>query len=127
MSDLIKKDGYSFSFNPKACESCGGKCCTGESGYIWINISEIEALAKHLKMTLDDFRQKYLFKESYKYSLKEVKYQDGNFACCFFDNIKKQCSIYEYRPHQCRTFPFWSYFKDNFKEVEKECIGIKKL
>ena len=37
-ASVIKKNGYNFSFNPTACESCAGNCCIGESGYIWINI-----------------------------------------------------------------------------------------
>ena len=127
MSNLIKKNGYNFSFNPTACESCAGNCCIGESGYIWINIVEIEALSKYLGLTLDNFREKYLFKVGYKYSIKEVKLGENSFACCFFDLEKRKCSIYDYRPTQCRTFPFWEYFKNNEKEVYKECPAIKNI
>lgn len=127
MSRLIKKSGYNFSFDPKACESCSGNCCIGESGYIWINIVEIEALAKYLGLTLDSFREKCLFKVGYKYSIKEIELEDNSFACSFFDLEKRRCSIYEYRPMQCRTFPFWEYFKNNEKEVYKECPAIKNI
>ena len=127
MSNLIKKNGYNFSFNPTACESCAGNCCIGESGYIWINILEIEALSKYLGLTLDSFREKYLFKVGYKYSIKEVELPNNSFACCFFDLEKRKCSIYDYRPRQCRTFPFWEYFKNNEKEVYKECPAIKNI
>lgn len=126
MSSLIKKSGYNFSFNSNACNSCAGNCCIGESGYIWINIIEIEALSKHLGLTLDEFREKYLFKVGYKYSIKEVELPNNSFACCFFDLEKRKCSIYDYRPMQCRTFPFWEYFKNNEKEVYKECPAIVK-
>jgi Fe-S-cluster containining protein len=47
-----------------------------------------------------------------------------NYACIFFDLDKKQCSIYEARPKQCRTFPFWEHFKTNIKEVIDECPAI---
>lgn len=127
MSNLIKKNGYNFSFNPTACESCAGNCCIGKSGYIWINIVEIEALSKYLGLTLDSFREKYLFKVGYKYSIKEVELSNNSFACCFFDLEKRKCSIYDYRPTQCRTFPFWEYFKNNEKEVYKECPAIKNI
>ncbi|MFB1032365.1 MAG: YkgJ family cysteine cluster protein, partial [Aliarcobacter cryaerophilus] len=33
----------------------------------------------------------------------------------------------DYRPTQCRTFPFWEYFKNNEKEVYKECPAIKNI
>lgn len=127
MSNLVKKDGYNFAFDSKACESCAGNCCIGESGYIWISKNEIEALAKYLNIDSEILKEKYLFKVGYKYSIKEVKLSENSFACCFFNLERKQCTIYEVRPTQCRTFPFWDYFKINENEVYKECPGIKKI
>lgn len=127
MSSLIKKDGYNFAFNPKACESCAGNCCIGDSGYIWISKNEIDTLAKYLKISIEDLIEKCLYKVGYKYSIKEIKLDKNNFACCFFNLEKKQCMIYEARPIQCRTFPFWDYFKKNENEVYKECPGIIKI
>ena len=127
MSNLIKKNGYNFSFNPTACESCAGNCCIGESGYIWINAQEIQALALHLKISAEDLKIRYLNKIAYKYSIKEVQLASNNYACCFFDLEKRQCSVYDVRPNQCRTFPFWDYFKENEEEVYRECPAIKNL
>ncbi len=126
MSEFIKKDGFDFSFDVKACEVCGGRCCIGESGYIWVNQSEIIALSERLNLKRDEFINKYLSKIGYRYTLKELGF-NGGFRCVFFDIEKKQCSVYEDRPTQCRTFPFWEYFKNNIREVEKECPGIYKL
>lgn len=126
MSEMIKKDGYAFTFNPKACEECGGGCCVGESGYIWVSPTEIEALSKSLKLKTDYFITNYLSKIGYRYSLKELEYNNG-YRCVFFDIEKKMCSVYEDRPNQCRTFPFWDHFKQNIREVEEECPGIYKL
>ena len=50
--ELITKEGFDFSFNPKACEECGGKCCTGESGYIWVNPLEMQKIANFLNISL---------------------------------------------------------------------------
>ena len=127
MSNLIKKEGFNFAFDPSGCNSCSGNCCIGESGYIWINPQEIQALALHLNLSVDDLKSRYLDKVGYKHSIKEVKLGSNNFACCFFNLEKKQCSIYEARPNQCRTFPFWDYFKENEEEVYKECPAIKNL
>ncbi|MDU7070418.1 YkgJ family cysteine cluster protein [Campylobacter ureolyticus] len=123
---MIKKDGFSYCFDEKKCEICKGKCCTGESGYIWINENEIKDLAKYLNLSLDEFKFKYLEKFGVRYSIKESIYKNG-YKCTFFDEKKLNCSIYEHRPKQCRTFPFWEYFKKNYNELEKECIGVKKL
>jgi len=127
LSDLIKKDGFNFAFKASICSICQGNCCIGEKGYIWMNISEIEDLAKYLKISTKELKQRYLFKVKYKYSIKEVKLDDNSFACYFFDLDKKKCSIYEYRPTQCRTFPFWEHFKNNFEEVYQECPAIRDI
>ena len=127
MSNLIKKEGFPYAFEPSGCDTCAGNCCIGESGYIWITIQEINFLAKHLNITLEEVRTRYLNKKGYKYSIKEVKLAEDNYACVFFNLEKKQCTIYEARPIQCRTFPFWDYFKENTEEVYKECPAIRTI
>ncbi len=122
---LLENKDFQYKFDPSICSECEGNCCIGESGYIWINSEEIEKLAKHLNLSQEELRDKYLKKVGYKYSIIEKKIDDNNFACIFFDLEKKQCSIYEYRPTQCRTFPFWDYFKNRINEVQKECPAIK--
>ena len=98
--ELMEQEGYSYKFDPSACEACGGHCCTGESGYIWAKYAEIEKMADFVNLSID------------------------NYACVFFDEEKKRCSIYPVRPLQCRTFPFWEQFKNDEDEVRKECPGI---
>lgn len=120
---MIVKSGFEFSFDESACAACGGKCCTGESGNIFVSHDEIVNISNFLKLSQEEFRKKYLHKVGFKLSLNEVKYQDG-FACVFFDTEQKNCSIYEQRPTQCRTFPFWEYFKTHKEELKKECMGV---
>ena len=127
MNELIKQDGFSYGFNPKACDTCEGNCCIGESGYIWISQSEREVLAKHLKIEVEDLLHNYLKRVGYNYSIIERKLSEDNYACIFFDLEKKQCSVYEARPKQCRTFPFWDYFKNRVNEVKQECPAIKDI
>lgn len=119
-----KVDGFNYSFDPKKCEICGGKCCIGESGYIWVNQDEIKKISEKLKLDLEVFKQEFLIKIKGRYSIKEIPYNDG-FACVFFNTDTKKCKIYDCRPNQCKSFPFWNYFKKNFDELEKECIGVK--
>ena len=117
---IIKKEGFSYKFDSNACKNCEGNCCIGESGYIWVNPKEISEIAKFLNMDIDEFKNKYLIKVGYKYSIKEKPYKNG-FACIFFNN---GCEIYPVRPTQCKTFPFWEYFKNHIEELKKECPGI---
>ena len=123
-SNIVTKDGYDFKFAPSACSSCGGKCCTGESGYIWTKYSEIEKMADFLDLTIEEFATIYIKKVKHRYSLIEKRIDIDNYACIFFDNSLKQCKIYPVRPLQCRTFPFWEIYKNEKEEVKKECLGV---
>ena len=123
-ANLLNEDGYSFSFTPSACESCEGACCTGDRGYIWAKYAEIEKMANFLELTIEEFATMYLRKVKWRYSIIEKRLDVDNYACIFFDNNLKRCTIYPVRPQQCRTFPFWETFKNNITEVKKECPGV---
>lgn len=116
---------FDFKFDSFKCEICGGKCCIGESGFIWLTPDEIKNLADFLGINTQKFKEIYTQKIGVRISLKEKEYND-ELACIFFDEIKKNCSVYEARPNQCKSFPFWDYFKDNYEELEKECIGVMR-
>lgn len=120
---MITKEGFNYSFDENACASCGGKCCTGESGNIFVNTSEIKALATLLNLDVELFKSNYLVKKGYKYSIKE-KIVGLSYDCVFYDRKIEGCSVYMARPTQCITFPFWDYFKNNVSELKKECPGI---
>ncbi len=115
---------YSYRFDPSACEACRGKCCRGESGYIWAKYPEIVDMADFLEMSVEDFATMYLRKVKHRYSLTEKQLGDNDDACIFFDETQARCTIYPVRPLQCRTFPFWEQFKSNEQEVRDECPGI---
>jgi Fe-S-cluster containining protein len=120
---IVKKEGYPYAFNSDACSTCQGRCCTGESGYIYVTKAEIFAIAELLDMDVNEFGVKYLFKNGYKYSLKENKIEDS-YECVFYDRESNGCKIYMARPNQCKTFPFWDYFKTHVDELKAECPGI---
>ncbi len=123
MSTIIKKEGFSYAFNQDACVTCTGRCCTGESGYIYVSKEEIFTISDLLKLSVNDFGVKYLFKHGYKYSIKEQVYE-GSYECIFYDRESNGCKIYEARPSQCISFPFWDYFKTRVDELKEECPGI---
>lgn len=120
---IESKEGFEFGFDSSACGSCGGRCCVGESGYIFLTLKEAESIATFLGVGFEDFVLRYVKKVGYRFSLIEKPYEDG-FACVFFDTTKKQCGIYEKRPAQCRSFPFWEGAKEQFAELCALCPGI---
>ena len=97
-------DGLRF-----ACTQCGN-CCTGPPGYVWITDDDIAQLAKHFGLDRERFLERYARKLRGRWSLREHKTKHG-YDCIFLDREsepgKAVCSLYEARPTQCRTWPFW--------------------
>ena len=92
------EDGLRFQ-----CSQCGD-CCTGAPGYVWVNQQEIEQLAADLEYAdVEEFEDKYVRKVGIRKSL--VEFPNGD--CVFFDNQARTCQVYQSRPRQCRTWPFW--------------------
>ena len=120
---FITKEGFDFKFNPQACRACKGNCCNGESGIISVDGKEAERISAFLKIDLSELIGDYLRRDSYKFTIKELKI-DNSYFCVFFDHKTNRCSIYPVRPAQCETFPFWDYFKDNREILTKECPGV---
>jgi uncharacterized protein len=86
-----------------ACTGCGD-CCTGAPGYVWVNKAEIEALAAVLHIAVAEFERRYVRKVGIRKSLLEW----ANGDCVFFHGESRTCEVYEARPRQCRTWPFWT-------------------
>lgn len=120
---MMNKDGFPYAFDPSACAECGGRCCTGESGNIFVSAQEIRALSALLQTDEADFRAAYLEKRGYKFSIKERRV-GPSYDCIFYDREQGGCSVYAARPMQCRTFPFWDYYKRRVRELKNECPGI---
>ena len=104
-------DGLRFS-----CTGCG-HCCRIE-GHVWIDLEEIRAIARHLDLGLQTFARQY--RVGRRFSLLDKPNGD----CIFWED---GCSIYDSRPRQCRTFPFWNQNLENetaWNETGRECEGI---
>ena len=123
----MRKEGYGFSFEPSKCEECGGKCCYGEDGYIFVTYQELLKIADFLGLKVEILAQKYIKKVGYRFSIVEEKSLDSNIGlrCVFFDENTKKCGIYPVRPRQCVTFPFWNHYKTHPNELKGRCIGVK--
>ena len=104
-------DGLSFS-----CTQCGN-CCTGAPGFVWVSDVEVDRFAAHLKIDRMAFLKTYCRLIQGRVSLKEKLSLKGEYDCVFLNEIdivqngqtkkKRVCTVYEVRPLQCRTWPFW--------------------
>jgi Fe-S-cluster containining protein len=80
---------------------------------VWVNQQEIDALAQRLGMTPLEFEKQYVNQIGVRRSLKELKHR--HYDCVFLDPETRRCTVYEDRPRQCRTWPFWD---SNLKSPE---------
>jgi Fe-S-cluster containining protein len=123
---LITKKGFGYGFDATACDACGGRCCTGDAGHVWVTEKEIVAMANALALDVGTFSQDYLVRIHNRFSLKELRIQ-GTLACALLDKQTKRCTVYAVRPRQCKTYPFWDCFKKNEKAAMRECPGVRSV
>lgn len=130
-------DGLNFT-----CTQCGN-CCTGGPGFVWISREEIVRLAAHLKISPEETVEKYCRKVDGQWSLKEFRNPAGNYDCVFLkeDQVavpgpkgakavmatRRRCTVYDVRPLQCRTWPFWPenlWDRKTWDHAAKRCHGM---
>jgi uncharacterized protein len=106
------------------CTGCGG-CCTGAPGYVWVIKAEIETLAASIGVDVAAFEKKYVRLVGIRKSL--VEFSNGD--CVFFDNQARCCKVYDARPRQCRTWPFWESnvrTPECWEEMADRCPGANQ-
>ncbi|MEM6531181.1 MAG: YkgJ family cysteine cluster protein [Myxococcota bacterium] len=101
-----------------------GKCCTsrGSYGFVYVTLADRRRLATHFGINTSAFTRRYCSKTHDQFHL-----NNPELDCGFL--VGKGCSVYEARPTQCRTWPFWP---ENMNprawrnEVEAFCPGAGK-
>jgi Fe-S-cluster containining protein len=103
------------------CTECG-KCCTGASGSVYLSQEDLERLAAHFRRPVGAFVRK---NTQMLHGRRALQNRDSG-DCIFLNG--KTCSVYEARPVQCRSFPWWnSNLRDpeSWQEAAKDCEGIE--
>jgi Fe-S-cluster containining protein len=106
-----------------SCVRCS-ECCRIDPGFVYLRKKDTENLVSALKMKYTDFIESYCrwvpLDGFEQLSLKEKT----NYDCIFWKN---GCSVYEARPLQCRTFPFWPSILSSAGSWEAiSCSGMGK-
>jgi len=138
--NLIPEISNGFYFKCKMC----GRCCKGkDEGYVFLFKDDIKKISNFLNISLEKFLENYVevIESTFRlFNPKLLKYKNKIFilkalvlkqneetgVCIFLDNNNK-CQIYEYRPHQCKTWPTWynNLVKlEHFKNSKNKCIGF---
>ena len=102
-----------------------GKCCVsrGSYGFVYLSDIDLKRFSKFFKISLKKFKDKYCQVTNGFIHLAEINKNNGN--CIFLKD--KKCSVYNSRPSQCRTWPFWN---ENMnakvwnKDISVNCPGV---
>jgi len=112
-------DGIRFQ-----CQGSGNCCVSrGGYGYVYLTKADRKAMAKQLGLSATSFTKQYCEQEAGIWKLKSGPTDD----CIFLKD--KRCGVYQGRPTQCRTWPFWPEVlnaKVWSKEVSSFCPGVGK-
>ncbi|MBQ9371084.1 MAG: YkgJ family cysteine cluster protein [Thermoguttaceae bacterium] len=105
------------------CKQCGRCCGGGSPGYVWTSDEEIQALAKAMGLSRSEFELHFIrLITGRRKSLLERK----NYDCVLLASDGKRCSVYNARPVQCRTWPFWDQnvaTPTDWARAAKHCPG----
>ncbi|MEM7393378.1 MAG: YkgJ family cysteine cluster protein, partial [Verrucomicrobiota bacterium] len=116
--DKIFKNGIRFE-----CQGTG-RCCVsrGEYGHVYVSLEDRRRMARHFGVTTLQFTKRYCDKTDDHFHLKAPEKD-----CMFLADT--QCSVYQARPTQCRTWPFWPEnmnAKVWASDVASFCPGVGK-
>lgn len=116
-------DGVRFS-----CNRCSA-CCRGGPGYVFLTKTDLARLLQCLGLDFKAFFHDYCILADVgngrALSLREVSATDGSNDCVFWGT--DGCKVYEARPLQCSTYPFWQTIMESASTWRREaqnCPGI---
>jgi len=118
------KNGLHFS-----CTRCS-MCCRHDPGYVFLSEKDLTHLTDHFSMDRETFIATYCRTINVGGFSRISLSEQSNYDCVFWRN--GACQVYESRPLQCRSYPFWDAHLDSqesWDEAATSCpgIGIGKL
>lgn len=112
-----------------SCTMCGN-CCSGPAGYVLVSDDEAARLSARLGLSTRDFLDRHTHTTAQGRSLNEKEGEHG-LDCIFLDRErvpgKAVCGVYEDRPAQCRTWPFWPSVvrsAQSWERAQRVCPGM---
>ncbi len=113
------------------CTMCGN-CCTGPEGYVLFTPEEGRKLAARIGVSEEVFLRDFTKSTTLGRSFRENRTPFG-LDCIFLDRTtipgKAVCGVYEDRPAQCRTWPFWKSLvksRRHWDQASRGCPGMNQ-
>ena len=105
-----------------ACVPDCGACCTrhGDYDFVYLDPGDVDRLAAALGLARDAFFERHVVEDDGYLALR----MNGP-DCPFLRG--SGCGVYESRPNQCRTFPFWREnlrSRTTWERLRSFCPGI---
>lgn len=103
------------------CIQCG-RCCTG-TGIVWISPEECSTIADLLDLPRDVLVREYLVECEHGFVLRS----HPDTSCVMLRDDR--CTIYQARPLQCRSYPFWAEIlesREAWLSEASRCPGIDR-
>lgn len=121
MDDPFYAEGLRFT-----CARCSS-CCRGGPGYVFLSKPDLGRLLAFLRLDFSHFFHDYCTLVDTGMGLSLSLIEKKNYDCIFW--TETGCSVYEVRPVQCSTYPFWSTLldsKDGWESEMGHCPGMGK-
>jgi Fe-S-cluster containining protein len=119
MGEPFYADGLRFS-----CVRCSA-CCGGEPGYVFLAKNDLQRLLALLKLDFASFYRKYCRLVDTGLGMALSLNEKPNYDCIFLG--EDACAVYEARPIQCSTYPFWAGILEspgNWRAEKAYCPGV---
>ncbi len=119
LSDSFFSKGLHFE-----CRRCSN-CCRLTPGFVFLTVSDLKNLMKATGLSRADFSSAYCRLVNINGFKRVSLIEKNNYDCIFWAN--GGCTVYEHRPFQCRSFPFWRSKLSSaaaWEECKESCPGV---
>jgi Fe-S-cluster containining protein len=119
MTDRFYAEGLRFE-----CTRCS-RCCRHAPGFVFLSLEDLRRLADAASVTPSEFVERYCREVGIAGFPRLSLLEHANYDCILWR--EGGCSLYEARPLQCRSFPFWSANLSSpasWAAVSADCPGV---
>lgn len=116
------------------CTGCG-RCCQMD-GDVWLAPEEVTNISDRLNISTSKFEESYSRDRRKETETDNqpwlcllrgdgiggVAAMDVAGGCVFLDPVSRQCKIYDVRPVQCSTYPFWPSLLEDREAWDEEAV-----
>lgn len=112
------------------CQRCGSCCSCGPAGGIPLYIADVQRLALHLQLSIEDFLSKYcrltyVVEKGIRIPILGLGVNHDK--CPFLQ--QESCSVHQFKPYLCQAAPIISVLFENrvfMREFKAKCKGYGK-